>query len=341
MNALGEMLPWEVEGQDIIDGATVGMFDAGADKDPEESRATFLGLCWPNPTHGSQAKGLPEQSAAVGGAVRGPPEGDDEGYSQVRFDTGKGTASALPEFVDAGAVPATATRVRAQRLPVATRKASKKPRVKQGAASPIKRSRPSRIWVCQEPECVYTSGRKGAEHSPHRGTPLSSRDLLEVERVSDPVCARSHRPTPAPPRAIAGNFERHMRNTHTLERPHKCPECDYASGDPGAVKRHMRQHTGECPAVCTFPGCAYAAKDYSNLGRHIRVHTGERPFSCPEPGCEYIAAQSGSIRSHVKRRHRSERAYACDECDYTAKTAPDLKKHIERGHDTRAKKKFT
>ena len=152
------------------------------------------------------------------------------------------------------------------------------------------------------------------------------------------LCARLT-PTPAPPRAIAGNFERHMRNTHTLERPHKCPECDYASGDPGAVKRHMRQHTGECPAVCTFPGCAYAAKDYSNLGRHIRVHTGERPFSCPEPGCEYIAAQSGSIRSHVKRRHRSERAYACDECDYTAKTAPDLKKHIERGHDTRARRK--
>ena len=70
------------------------------------------------------------------------------------------------------------------------------------------------------------------------------------------------------------------------------------------------------------------------------MHTGERPFSCPEPGCEYIAAQSGSIRSHVKRRHRSERAYACDECDYTAKTAPDLKKHIERGHDTRAQEKI-
>ena len=73
MDVLGEMLPWEIEGQDIIDGATVGMFDAGADKDPEESRVTFLGLCWPTPTPGSQAKGLPEQSAAVGGAV--PPAG--------------------------------------------------------------------------------------------------------------------------------------------------------------------------------------------------------------------------------------------------------------------------
>ena len=133
--------------------------------------------------------------------MRGPPEGDDEGHSQVRFDTGKGTAltppptsAAPPTFLAAAPAPPTARRVHAKK---ANKRQAKKDQ--HGAtSSPIKRSRPSRIWVCQEPECVYTSGRKGAEHSPHRGTPLSSRDLLEVERVSDPVCPSHTYARPAP-----------------------------------------------------------------------------------------------------------------------------------------------
>ena len=182
MDILGEMLPWEVEGQDtpdILDGATVGMFDAGTGANPWTSSAFTQG-CWPSDksyaSYGGRGDGsLSEESAAAGEAAtvhRGPPEDN----SEVRFDTDKGSregavltrppTSAPPEFLDAP-VPATAAHVRAQRLPVATRKASKKPRAKQGASSPIKRSRPSRIWVCQEPGCTYTSGRKGAEQSAH------------------------------------------------------------------------------------------------------------------------------------------------------------------------------
>ena len=135
------MLAWEVEGQDIIDGAAVGMFDAG---DPAEERR---GFCWQTNASCMPHVGRVSASAAATGAgvaVRGPPK-------------------------------------------KANKRRAKKDQ--QGAtSSPIKRSRPGRIWVCQEPECVYTSGRKGAEHSPHRETPLSSRDLLEVARVSGPVC---------------------------------------------------------------------------------------------------------------------------------------------------------
>ena len=166
MDVLGEMLPWEVEGQDsppdILDGvgATMGIFDV--------TSSAFTQGCWPSDKSYASYGGRGDGSAGEAGAVHprpGPPEDNSE---LVRFDTDKGPAltppptSAPPEFLDA-----TATRVRAQRLPVATRKASKKPRAKQGASSPTKRSRPSRIWVCQEPGCTYTSGRKGAEQSAH------------------------------------------------------------------------------------------------------------------------------------------------------------------------------
>jgi hypothetical protein len=223
MNALGEMLPWEVEGQDIIDGATVGMFDAG---DPAEERP---GFCWQTHASCGPHVGGVSASAAVTGAgvaVRGPPEGDEDNEwspfttaslperppvpaegtrvsSQVLFDKGTAltpppTSAAPPTFLAAAPAPPTARRVRAKK---ANKRRAKKDQ--HGAtSSPIKRSRPSRIWVCQEPECVYTSGRKGAEHSPHRGTPLSSRDLLEVERVSDPVCVSHLRP-PRPVRLQA------------------------------------------------------------------------------------------------------------------------------------------
>jgi hypothetical protein len=64
-----------------------------------------------------------------------------------------------------------------------------------------------------------------------------------------------------------GNYERHVRNTHTKERPFKCNVCNYASADPGAVTRHMRQHTGEAPAICKYAGCRC-------------TYTSNPPFAC-------------------------------------------------------------
>jgi hypothetical protein len=125
-----------------------------------------------------------------------------------------------------------------------------------------------------------------------------------------------------------GNLERHVRTSHTNERPYMCETCSYTSADASAVGRHERQHSGKAPAICNFPGCDYKATDFSNLKRHLRVHTGERPFECSH--CPYTSAQSGSISSHVARRHSTVRAFTCSHCSYAAKTLPDLKKHEMR-----------
>ena len=44
-----------------------------------------------------------------------------------------------------------------------------------------------------------------------------------------------------------GELVRHVRYRHTHEKPHKCPECDYASVELSKLHRHIRCHTGERP----------------------------------------------------------------------------------------------
>ena len=77
----------------------------------------------------------------------------------------------------------------------------------------------------------------------------------------------------------------------------------------------------------------------------------ERPFECDEPGCSYKCAQKSSLTSHFQSkradpcrcfvrmlmqtcrragRHCDDRNYACNQCDYRAKTSGDLRAHLAR-----------
>lgn len=47
--------------------------------------------------------------------------------------------------------------------------------------------------------------------------------------------------------ATSGELARHNRYKHTLERPHVCDICGYATVEHSKLRRHMRSHTGEKP----------------------------------------------------------------------------------------------
>ena len=55
---------------------------------------------------------------------------------------------------------------------------------------------------------------------------------------------------------------------HTLEKPHKCEECGYATVELSKLRRHIRTHTGVCISIFVL---VYIYLFYYRKN-HIHVH---------------------------------------------------------------------
>lgn len=155
----------------------------------------------------------------------------------------------------------------------------------------------------------------------------------------------------------------HIAGVHEKIKPFCCSYCGYKAASNGALKLHIRQHTGKqyyfnksglilehfmsvIEFLITLPFkyalCFCCYKYYFSLkSRHafyVRFNrkfkiliclTGEKPFTCDS--CDYSTSDHNSLRRH-KSRHSGEKKYKCMHCDYACIQSSTYKTHLKTKH---------
>ena len=74
--------------------------------------------------------------------------------------------------------------------------------------------------------------------------------------------------------------------------------------------------------------CTHCQKVFS-LHRHLRDHMRSHinHYKCPH--CEMTCTNQSNLNGHIKYKHSDRKPFPCELCNYKAKTAADINKHME------------
>ena len=80
--------------------------------------------------------------------------------------------------------------------------------------------------------------------------------------------------------------------------------------------------------------CDYTTTSKENMRNHSKIHSSSSPFyKCPSGGCVFKTKVKSHMRIHDEAKHKGLR-FDCNSCDYQTAYRKDLRKHMERKHDS-------
>lgn len=128
----------------------------------------------------------------------------------------------------------------------------------------------------------------------------------------------------------------HIEAVHEKRKPFACNYCSYKSATNGALKLHLRLHTGQKPFSCEQ--CDYTTGDHNSLRRHKSRHTNERKYKCTY--CDYACIQSNTYKTHLKTKHpglETDLLFSCTFCQFKTVNKDKYTMHVASHTETNAK----
>ena len=124
----------------------------------------------------------------------------------------------------------------------------------------------------------------------------------------------------------------HILYKHTVDKPFKCTECDFAHAMARGLKGHMRSaHANEEDLkICHI--CFYKASSNQNLKKHIEAkHEKVKNFECPQ--CDHKFYAKATMVRHIQTYHSETKPYTCEQCGKSFKIVNKLNIHIRLVHE--------
>ncbi|XP_072049577.1 histone H4 transcription factor-like [Amphiura filiformis] len=115
----------------------------------------------------------------------------------------------------------------------------------------------------------------------------------------------------------------HLRS-HTQEKRFACDQCGALFSNRTKYIDHIHRQTA---LDLQSYQCSHCSKIFASerlLRDHMRHHVNH--YKCPF--CDMTCPAPSGLKSHIKYRHSEERMHECQYCNFKAKKAADLRRHI-------------